>query len=62
MRSRRNRFVRFATNPGTDLHRADKASSRTHSWSAQAYHPRRVPGMALILEVQVLYGPDDRNR
>ena len=27
------------------------------SWRAKARHPRRVPGMALIQEVQVLYGP-----
>jgi len=32
------------------------------SWPAQARHPRRVPGMALILEVQVLCGPVGRNR
>jgi hypothetical protein len=29
-----------ATNPGTDFHRADKASSRTHSWPAKADYPR----------------------
>jgi len=27
---------RAATNPGTDLHRADQASSRTHSWPGLA--------------------------
>ena len=32
------------------------------SWPAEAGHPRRAPGMALILEVQVLYGPIGRNR
>ena len=35
-----------ATNPGTDLHRADKAPSRTHSWRAQADHPRLTPWTA----------------
>src|SRR6185312_9422875 len=28
-----------ATNPGTDLHRADKASSRTHSWPGVSRPP-----------------------
>jgi len=44
LRSNRGDAVTFdfwaATNPGADLHRADKASSRTHSWRAQARHPR----------------------
>ena len=30
--------------------------------AGEGRYPRRVPGMAMILEVQVFYGPDGRNR
>src|SRR5476649_2940122 len=48
LRSNRGDAVTFdfwaATNPGADLHRADKASSRTHSWpgNSPGHQPQHV--------------------